>query len=71
MKSGIGRGRKGMAAVLAALTGWMIFSPTSAALRSLPERLRLALGQFVPRLGQLVLSGLQVLGLRFILREHV
>ena len=34
-----------MAAVLAALTGWMIFSPTSAALRSLPERLRLGLGQ--------------------------
>ena len=41
----IGRIRKCAGAVLLLLTGWMAFSPTSQALRALPETYRLTVGQ--------------------------
>lgn len=41
----IGRVRKTAGLLLALMTGWMIFSPTARALRSLPEIYRLTVGQ--------------------------
>ncbi len=45
MKKRIGRTRKCAAAMMAAVTAWMIFSPTSQALRALPDTYRLSVGQ--------------------------
>ena len=45
MKKRIGRARKCAGALMAAVTAWMIFSPTSQALRALPDTYRLSVGQ--------------------------
>lgn len=57
MKKRSGRIRKWAGWAMAALTGWMIFSPTSSALRALPQKYRLGLGQTAEmRLGVAALS---------------
>ena len=45
MTGKIGRGRKIAGLVMLGVTAWMIFSPTARAVRALPERLRLSIGQ--------------------------
>ncbi len=45
MKKRIGKARKCAGALMAAVTAWMIFSPTSQALRALPDTYRLSVGQ--------------------------
>ena len=45
MTGKIGRGRKIAGLLMLGVTAWMIFSPTARAVRALPERLRLSIGQ--------------------------
>ncbi|MBR5111455.1 MAG: SpoIVB peptidase [Clostridia bacterium] len=57
MRKKIGRARKTAACLLSLLTGWMILSPTSQALRILPDTYRLNVGEaYALNVGAAVLS---------------
>ena len=57
MRKNIGRFRKICGVLLSLLTAWMIFSPTSQALRELPETYRLNVGEsYAVNVGAAVLS---------------